>query len=126
MGTTMIRPSTQGMSLEARGATMEQIAGFFSQQLGSTVVDKTHLTGKYDYTLEFAPEMGGGMMGGGMMGAPPLPPPPPGSDAAPPPSAARGPSIFTAAQEQLGLKLEEHKEPVDVIVIDHMEQPSPN
>lgn len=121
MGTTMIRPSTQGMRVEGRGATMEQIAGFLSQQLGSTVVDKTHLTGKYDYTLEFASEMGGGMMG-----APPLPPPPPGGGSAPPPSADRAPSIFTAAQEQLGLKLEEHKEPVDVIVIDHMEQPSPN
>ena len=120
MGAIMMRMSTQGMRLEGRGATMEQIAGFFSQQLGSTVVDKTHLTGKYDYTLEFASEMGGGMMG-----APPLPPPPPGGGAAPPP-ADRGPSIFTAVEEQLGLKLEEHKEPVDVIVIDHMEQPSPN
>ncbi len=125
MGAMMMRRSTQGMTMEGRGATMEQIAGFFSQQLGSTVVDKTHLTGKYDYTLEFASDIGGGMMGGRMMGAPPLPPPPPDGGAAPPP-ADRGPSIFTAVEEQLGLKLEEHKEPVDVIVIDHVEKPSPN
>jgi uncharacterized protein (TIGR03435 family) len=37
-----------------------------------------------------------------------------------------GPDIFTAVREQLGLKLESHKEPVEVMVIDHIERPSEN
>jgi uncharacterized protein (TIGR03435 family) len=45
---------------------------------------------------------------------------------APPPPDANGPSLFTALQEQLGLKLESQKGPVDTIVIDHVERPSEN
>jgi uncharacterized protein (TIGR03435 family) len=56
-----------------------------------------------------------------MMG---MPPPGAGDSSAPPPP--QGPSIFTAVEEQLGLKLEGKREPVDVVVIDHIEQPSPN
>lgn len=87
--------------------------------LGSTVIDKTNLTGKYDFTLEWSPDEEVGPMirppGGG---------PPPGGGATS--SDSSGPSLFTALQEQLGLKLEARKEPVDAIVIDHIEQPSPN
>jgi bla regulator protein blaR1 len=49
----------------------------------------------------------------------------PGADAPPPPDTS-GPDIFTAVQEQLGLKLESEKGPVDVIVIDHIDKPSEN
>ena len=118
MGRSMIRMSTQGMMIEAHGVKADGIAGTISTILGATVVDKTGLKGTYDFTLSFAPEMDGNMMG---MPAPP----PPGAGGGAPPEPT-GPSIFTAVQEQLGLKLEAHKEPVDVIVIDHIQQPSAN
>jgi uncharacterized protein (TIGR03435 family) len=115
----MLRMSAQGMTIEVHGATTGAIAGMISGQLGGTVVDKTALTGKYDVTLSFTPEMGMEQMmrtpDGGQTG-----------DANVAQAAATAPSLFTALQEQLGLKLEARKEPTDVIVIDHIEQPSPN
>ncbi len=84
--------------------------------MGRTVIDRTGLTGNYDYTLQWTPDD--------------APPPTPGADGAqanPDAGAdAAGPSIFTALQEQLGLKLESSKGPVDVIVIDHVDLPSEN
>jgi bla regulator protein blaR1 len=92
---------------------------FLSFQFHSPVIDQTGLTGKYDINLKWTPdETDGSMM------RPPGSAPPDAANAAPPPAA--GPSIFTALEEQLGLKLEAHKEPGDAIVIDHIEQPSPN
>jgi uncharacterized protein (TIGR03435 family) len=119
MGRVWMATSAKGVKVVAQGTKAEEIAEIISTQLGSTVVDKTGLTGAYDFTLEFAPEMGSGLMA--------MPPaaPTPGASAAQSPEAP-GPSIFTAVQEQLGLKLVAQKEPVDVIVIDHIEQPSPN
>jgi bla regulator protein blaR1 len=123
-GAMIMQISTQGMRLTGRGVTTAQLAGTMERVLGSTVVDKTGLTGKYDYTLSFAPEAGGmGPMG-------PMGPPPSGASASNDPAASTpattAPSIFTAVQEQLGLKLVARKVPVDVIVIDHIEEPSPN
>jgi uncharacterized protein (TIGR03435 family) len=119
MGRAMMRMSMEGMSLEGSGATTEQLANVIALQLGSTVVDKTGLTGKYDYTLKFAPEHGMAM------GMPP--PPGPGAPAAGDPAPASAePSLFTAVQEQLGLKLVSQKEPVEVVVIDQIQRPSPN
>lgn len=72
------------------------------------IVDKTGLPGFYDFTFELAP------------------PPPPasiGGDSGP---APQGPDLFTALREQLGLKLEPQKTPVQVMVIDHIEKPSEN
>ncbi len=103
-----------GMTMFMRASSTEQIATMISRTIGSTVIDKTGLTGKYDCTLQFAPDEN---MRAGM-------PPAPGGGGPPPES--QGPSIFAAVQEQLGLKLEAHKEPVDVIVIDHMEEPAEN
>jgi bla regulator protein blaR1 len=87
-----------------------------AQQLGRSVLDKTDLAGRYDFELKWTPEpsQGGGPFGG-----------PPGPDAPPPPDP-NGPSIFTAIQEQLGLRLESTKGPVDVLVIDHAEKPDAN
>lgn len=115
----MMHMSPQGMVLEATASTMAGFTRILSQQIGSTVVDKTGLTGSYDFTLSFMPEEGGGPVMAPGKGAPP----PDGGGQTQEPV---GPSIFTALQEQLGLKLVAQKQQVDVIVIDHVEQPSPN
>jgi uncharacterized protein (TIGR03435 family) len=111
--------SSKGMTIWARGATMDSLAQMLSQQMGTTVVDKTGLTGKYNYELSWMPDEDSLQL----MGLPIPGPPPGGSGQSQQPV---GPSIFSALQEQAGLKLEMHKEPVDVIVIDHMEKPSAN
>ena len=92
--------------LTAQGVTMDQLAKTLSkQELGRVVVDDTGLAGKYDFTLSWTPDS---------------------VAAAPNPTDTSGPSIFTAVSEQLGLKLESEKGPVPVLVIDHIEAPSPN
>jgi len=111
--------SSKGMTIHGHDATMESLIEMISQQVGITVVDKTGLTGKYDFTLSWMPDEGAWQL----MGLP-IPGPPPEGSAQP--QEPVGPSIFTAVQEQLGLKLEAQKEKVDVIVIDRIEQPSAN
>jgi bla regulator protein blaR1 len=85
-----------------KGASLSLLANLLSSQgLSHTVVDKTGLTELYDITLRWSPDDVGS-------------------------SDASLPSLFTALQEQLGLKLEYNKNPIDVIVIDHIERPSAN
>jgi uncharacterized protein (TIGR03435 family) len=105
--------------LTVNGVALARFADVLSRQIGHIVVDKTGLKGNYDFTLKWTPDEG--QMPGGPGGGPGGPP----RDAAPPPDAS-GPSIFTALQEQLGLKLESQKGPVDTLVIDHVERPSEN
>jgi uncharacterized protein (TIGR03435 family) len=81
-----------------------------SQEVGRTVVDKTGLTGSYDFTLQYARER----MGRG------------DSDAGASTNPNDLPSIFTAVYEQLGLKLEPQEGPVEFIIVDYVEKPSPN
>jgi uncharacterized protein (TIGR03435 family) len=71
--------------------------------------DHTGLTGTFDFTLEWTPEMRG--------------PLPPGADAQPEPS---GPTFQESLRQQLGLKLESQKGPLDILVVDHVEHPSEN
>ena len=104
--------------LTGQGVALTFLASMLSQQLGRTVLDKTGLKGNYDFSLKWTPEQGAGMMLGGPGGGPP----PDGA----PPGEASGPSIFTALQEQLGLKLEPTKAPAEVLTIDHVERPSEN
>ena len=95
---------------------MATLVRMLSGRLGRPVLDKTGLMGKYDFRLEFAADQSQApVFGGGDGGGAPLP-------AADP----SGPSIFTAVQEQLGLKLESGKGPVEIIVIQHAEKPSEN
>jgi uncharacterized protein (TIGR03435 family) len=95
------------------GRTLAQfVGGTLSDLARRPVIDKTGLTGMYDYALKFAPETAGVA---GPLGLLPGPPP-----AAPDPDA---PSVYTAVQEQLGLKLESARGPVEVVVIDKFEKP---
>jgi uncharacterized protein (TIGR03435 family) len=81
--------------------------------LGRPVIDKTGLQGFYDIKLQWTPELGQGPVPSG------------GSEPTPPPDAS-GPSIFTAIQEQLGLRLESAKGPIEVLVIDSVQKPTEN
>jgi bla regulator protein blaR1 len=114
-GMMLMRPG----QLTAQGLPLSSVAKLLSQQLGRTVQDKTGLAGKYDFTLQWTPDRDASPMPGA---------PEPGQQG---PGAtlstdSSGPSIFTVIQEQLGLKLESHKAPVEVLVIDHVEAPSAN
>lgn len=102
--------------INAHSVTVAELVALLSQRLGSPVTDKTGLTGKYDFTLSFAPTTTQQDLA--LFGAPP--------PEAIPPADSGLPSIFTAVQEQLGLKLEFTKGPVEVLVIDRAEHPDPN
>ena len=104
--------------LTGTGFPLTNLASSLVQFVHRSVVDRTGLSGHYDFDLKWTPDQ--------------LPPRPAGM-----PADQRirvngveidpnGPSIFTAVQEQLGLKLESMRGPVDVLVIDHVERPSPD
>jgi uncharacterized protein (TIGR03435 family) len=98
-------------SAAGAGVTTGMLAEFLERQAevgggnGRTVADKTNLPGLYDWTLHWTPWQDL-----------------PGEE----PPDSNGPSLFTALQEQLGLKLEPAKAQVEVVVIDHIELPSAN
>jgi uncharacterized protein (TIGR03435 family) len=102
-------------TVSGKAVPITVLVGLLSQQLGRLILDQTGLYGKYDITLQYTSETG---LGGGL-----LPPSPDGGSSGP---DAGGDSIFTALQDQLGLKLETTKAPVDTITIDHIEEPSEN
>jgi uncharacterized protein (TIGR03435 family) len=108
------------MRMMATKQTMAQFAESLGNQMDRPVVDQTGLTKNYDFTLEFAPE---GMVGRGMPGMPPPPPPSSGDGGvSAEPESQAAPSLFTALQEQLGLKLEQKKGAVDLLVVDRLEK----
>jgi uncharacterized protein (TIGR03435 family) len=94
-----------GGFIAARQITMADFATSLAMFAGRPVVDRTNLTGAYDLDLTFAPR-------------------PPGAVVDPP--ADGPPSIFTALSEQLGLKLEPDRGPVEMLVIDRVEPPTAN
>jgi uncharacterized protein (TIGR03435 family) len=97
---------------------MPLLVSHLERELWSKVIDRTGLTGEYDFTLTWRPEPTGHYPGEAL-GLPP-------QLDAPPPPETNGPSIFAALQEQLGLKLESRKAPVEIIVIDGVEKASAN
>jgi uncharacterized protein (TIGR03435 family) len=104
-----------GMSFNVRNATMAEVASTLQGSLlDKPVVDQTGLAEKYDFIVKFTPDAG--QMAGFGMGGP--------SPAADKPDAP--PDLFAAFQQQLGLKIETSKVPVDVLVIDKVEKPSAN
>jgi bla regulator protein blaR1 len=102
--TTPLPPGTMRSSgaITGRSGTMTMLATVLSGYLGRPVVDRTGLTGNYDYKLHYSEDLG---PGGSKVDVP-------------------GPSIFTALQEQLGLKLESGRVTVNSIVIVRADRPT--
>jgi bla regulator protein blaR1 len=113
------RPQTQfgNGSAKFQAESVAGLAGTLTLNLGRPVIDRTGIKGTYDFTLEWtpAPDKGGPQA----IGLPPRAEPARPAD-------SNAPSIFTALQEQLGLKLESAKGPVEIMVINHVERPSEN
>ena len=106
-----MRPSVPGrLNVGARNVTMGQIASSLNGMgiLGRPVVDQTGLSGTFDFSLEFTPEMPNGVRPGETQ------------------SDSSEPTFLTALTDQLGLKLQSQKGPVHLIIVDHVEHPSEN
>jgi uncharacterized protein (TIGR03435 family) len=99
-------------ALTARGMTMPRLAGVLRGRVDRPVLDRTDLAAAYDLELEWSSDLGLQQAPPGAAGASALTP--------------EGVSLFTALQEQLGLKLDPARGPVDVIVIDSAEPPTSN
>jgi len=93
--------------LTGEGLTVEGLARELAKSAGRVVVDKTGIPGRFDVTLRWTPDEGPARLNGVPISDPP-------------------PALFTAIQEQLGLKLEPQKGPVQVVVVDHVEMPTQN
>jgi uncharacterized protein (TIGR03435 family) len=106
--------------LEATGTTLDSVSRLLYVLMDRPVVNKTGLTGRFDIKIEFARPEGTPVW---------RPAGEPVGRNAPPAEASdepAGPSIFTAFEKQLGLKLEPARGPRDFYVIDHVERPSGN
>jgi bla regulator protein blaR1 len=108
----LLRRPGQMLLAGSRNTTMALLAASLPSFPGGAsrpVVDQTGLSGRYDFTIQWTPESNG--------------PTPSVADVQADPQAT---TFLEALKEQLGLKLESTKAPVDVLVIDHVEKPSPN
>jgi uncharacterized protein (TIGR03435 family) len=98
------------LAIDGQGMTLDEFSGLvltasaFGFKLDRPILDKTGLAGRFDFHLEFAID----------------------DHLAAAASDSAGPSIFTAVQQQLGLKLEPARGPGEFLVIDHIERPSEN
>jgi uncharacterized protein (TIGR03435 family) len=100
-------------TLEGDGADMPTLTNFLANITGRKVVDESGLTARFDFHLEWVPDEA-------------VAPPSGADDPTSPPLDVKGASLFTAVEQQLGLKLDSGKGPVEVIVIDRVEKPSAN
>jgi len=100
---TAVRTTMKGTHV-----TMDELAASLGNRVGRPVIDKTGLSGKFDFELSWVADL---TLATGT--------PDPGADVS-------GPSIFTALQEQLGLRLDSQKGPIEMLLIDHAEKPTEN
>ena len=103
--------------LKAKGMPMADLALLLTMMVNRFVIDKTGLPGTYDFDLHWMPEGLSDMPEENRQFWP---------EKNSGPEKISGPSIFTALREQLGLKLKSAKGPVDMLVIDHIDRPTPN
>lgn len=96
-----VPPRNRAGSVIMGAGTMPQLARMLSRQAGKPVLDKTELDGRYAYVLNFSPFS---------------------AQTAESASDAALPDLFTAVQQQLGLRLESRKDSIDVLIIDHAER----
>ena len=117
-GRVVMMISGSGARMQGGQVSMAELVRVLSNVLARTVVDQTGYTGEFDVHLEFSPDES---LGG-------LPTPKGPDDPRVPtiPADPNHPTIFAAMQEQLGIKVQSAKGPVEVIVIDHVERPSGN
>jgi len=131
-GAVLMMMSPSSLTVQATAAPVSSLVNLLRQAVGRPVIDKTGLSGLHDISLQFNPE-GTTFVRGGL--APPPGPsvaPPPGNQpggaftgTAPTPTADLVPSLFSAIQD-LGLRLESARGPVEVVVIDSVSKPSEN
>ena len=110
-GTLRVMLGIPAAQMQGGKIAMAELARSLSMVMDRTVIDRTGFTGLLDIQLSFLPDESTAAM----------PPPPSGATSA---LEMKVPSISIALQEQLGLRLESTKGPVEVIVIDHAERPS--
>lgn len=106
--------NSQRGRIDAQGCTVSQLALKLAEALKQPVLDATAVAGKFDFKVQWTPD------------DPLVKPPSPDQRPGGAPEFGVGPSIFSALQEQLGLKLESSKIPAEVLVIDSAERPSAN
>jgi uncharacterized protein (TIGR03435 family) len=112
-GSIRIGLQPMGARMQGGNVLMPELVRTLAMALGRPVVDRTGFSRPFDVQLDFLPDE--------VTTA--LPPPPPGSDIR---DRSNSPTITVAVQEQLGLRLESAKGPVEVMVIDHIERPAAN
>jgi uncharacterized protein (TIGR03435 family) len=109
---------TNDGKMTALGVSTAQLAKILSNRVGRLVIDDTGLSGKYDFKMTWDARTDR-LNARNMMSSNSNP-------SQPAPANFSGPSIFTALQDQLGLKLKPAKGPVQVLVVDHISPPTPN
>jgi uncharacterized protein (TIGR03435 family) len=100
------------VKLTAKFCSMDYFAWRLSQLLDRPVADNTNLKGGYDFTLAYTRELPPGIPEGAQLNGTPI--------------DTSGPTIFAAIRQQLGLRLDREKGPVETLVIDHAEKPGAN
>jgi uncharacterized protein (TIGR03435 family) len=117
-GTMVIGGGTPMPVMKYQGLPIAELAGLLEEELGFPVLDKTGLTGTYNFSLTLPLPSSDELQSPSRSS--------PDGKLAPPQPNSQGRALIAAIQQQLGLKVESGKGPVEVVVIDHVERPSGN